>query len=719
MTKEKILGLILCITMLITALGSNIVFALAAPPVQYKVVKITNAEDINSKNLHSYIFVYDNGSEEIAFAFKLGSSVTPTSSRSNHSLVNVEDGIITVLEGENPNIAWNLTKSKKSVSADGDYPVIQAESGTNNYQIKLTDNAWYTGMEFVSNGNGFIFTKTENDKFLIKEDNCEVSTDYISFDEYFKKAEETDAIEFDVYKVIKEYNYSSNKFLTSDEVAALDNVSVSKKVSETTNYKDTAVAEVTLSTNGTSYEKVCDIILMLDDSTSSYNSLPNNPEKTRAEVIREDALLFAKEILEINENNRISVVKFGGNITNETDVDAIGFSNKIEDIETMIGGDKAVVSHGTDYSAAFKKANEIFEEFSDSTHGKVVIFISDGVPSKYNGVDYQTYSETDDSKGVASNWLNYINETPLAEAELMKKTGTAIYTIGSLEDDYSMNYSSGYIVPAGATRDILTKIATHSANFYKFDQIETELEEILENLLKEFCYSPTDAVVIDTLTSDIDLLTKNVNEYIPKIVFKKGDTEVETITFNEDGTEAYSSLNPGVNILNGKSFEGQYISFDGNSIKWDIGQLYKYEYKLEFPIYLNKTANLFGEGDSRETGSYAVSNTTNLTYTSITSETVEKEFDKHEVSWVSKNPTNSSTENNQGTQQNNSGQGNGGSGNGEGQNSTLLKTGDSLPVILVSIIAVVVIANIIQSRKFRIASSKKNNKKPRIGKKLK
>lgn len=720
MAKEKVISLILCIVMIIMFACNNVV--LADFEIQYKVEQITKIEDINSKNLYQYIFVYEDGEgNNHAFAATLASNSNEMSSRSNHCSVRIEDNLITVWDEEHSNIVWNLTKSKKSVLESGENPVFQSASDINSdtkrNQIELSDNGGYPGIRFTDNGNGFSFVAVGNNKFKFYENNCSSELNYITFNTYFEKCSEQDAAEFKVYKILNEYNYTSSKFLTSDEVAALDNVTVSKNVSETTNYKDTAVAEVTLSTNGTNYEKLCDIVLMLDDSTSVYNPVPTNPDKTRAQIIREDALKFAEELLEINSENRVSVIKFGSNITNEADVDRIGFSNNIEDIKTMIGGDKSEVSYGTNYTAAFKKANEVLENFSDATHGKVVIFISDGMPSLYNDIWYETYSGTTDSTGVATNWVNYLSTTPLAEAELMKKTGAAIYTIGSLEEDTSMDHSTGYIIPAGTTKDILLGLTTHSANFYEFDKIETELESILENLLKDFCYSPTDAVVIDTLTSDIDLLTKNVSDYVPKIVFKKGDTEVETITFNEDGTEAYSSSNPGVNILNGKSFEGQYISFDGNSIKWDIGQLYKHEYKLEFPIYLNKTVNTYGDGNSRETGDYAVSNTTNLTYTNVAGEDVEKEFEDTKLQWVSPNQPSEGTPG-----------GNAGAatpapapGNVDTSKGTSLKTGDDVPQKIIAIISFVIILNVWQYRKSqaKIVFCKKNNKKPRIAKKLK
>ena len=724
MTKEKILSIILCFITITMFICNNIAFAITLD-IAYKVEKITSVDDINSKNLYQYIFVYeDEDGTNRAFAATLASNSNEMSSRSNHCPVEIEDGMLTLVETKYPNIVWNLTKSKKSVSVEGDYPVLQSASDINSdtqrNQIELSDNGGYPGIRFTSNGNGFTFVETSDDKFKIYENNCSSDLNYITFDSYFAKSTEEDAIEFDVYKILKSYNYTSSKFLTNEEVAALDNVTVSKEVSESVNYKDTAIAEVTLSTSGTNYEKVCDIVIMLDDSTSVYTPVPIDASKSRAQVIREDALLFAEELLAINPNNRISVIKFGSDITNEDDVDDIGFSNNIDDIETMIGEDKGYVSYGTNYTAAFKKANEIFEEYSDSTRGKVVIFISDGMPSLYNDISYETYADTDDSTGIANNWVNYLNNTPLAEAELMKKNGVAIYTIGSLEEDTSMDHSEGYIIPAGTTKDILTKLATHAANFYEFDEIETELENILENLLKDFCYCPTNAVVTDKLTSDINLLTKNVSEYIPKIVFKKDDQEIETISFNENGTEAYSSLNPDVNILNGNSFEGEYISFNGNEITWNIGQLYKYTYNLEFPIYLNKTVNTYGDGTSRETGKYSVSDTTSLSYTNVTSEEITKDFGDEKLEWVSSNKT--STNQQPSTPQPSASAGNA-NPPANGQNTTTsVATGDNVPKYMITIIFAVVALNVWQYRtsktKVKIGNSRNNTKKPRIERKF-
>ena len=732
MAKDKILSFIVCVIMIIMFFCNSIVFAAENENV-FKVEQVTSVEEINSKNLYQYILVHENSAGvNYAFAATLASNSNEMSSRSNWSEVTIENDKLTLVDTRYPNIVWNLTKSKASVLEEGDYPVLQSASNINSdtkrNQIELSDDGGYPGIRFSDNGNGFTFVETSDNKFKIYENNCNSALNYLSFNTYFEKSTEANAVEFKVYKILKNYNYTSSKFLTNEEVAALDNVTVSKNVSESVNYKDTAIAEVTLSTNGTNYEKVCDIILMLDDSTSVYNPLPNNTEKTRAQVIREDALLFSKELLNINSQNRVSVIKFGANITNEADVDRIGFSNKIEDIQTMIGGDKTEVSYGTNYTSAFRKANEVFEKHSDSSRGKVVIFISDGMPSLYNGISFEMFENTADSTGIANNWINYLNNTVLGEAELMKETGVAIYTIGSLEDDTSMNHSEGYIIPAGTTRNILSKIATHDANFYKFDEIATELENILDNLLKDFCYSPTDAVVIDKLTSDIDLLTKNVSEYIPKIVFKKGDTEIETITFNEDGTEAYSSLKPDVNILNGKKFEGEYISFDGNAIKWNIGQLYKYTYKLEFPIYLNKTVNTYGDGTSRETGDYKVSDTTSLTYTSVTNEEIKKDFENTKLPWVSSNTPNK----NQST--GSTGQSSTTIGNANASapaqpnqtvnQATVVETGDNVPQNMITIIAIVVILNVWQYKssknKVKIrnhrgtAYCKKNNRKPRI-----
>ena len=532
---------------------------------------------------------------------------------------------------------------------DGEPPVIssvtQIASGNNRRHLKIysggaSDAGGYPGLGFAESGNGYTFEPSGNGTFKLHEKNSEdTENPYIGFDTYFRKATEENAVNFKIYKVKRSYNYKSSKFLSSEQIAQMENVTVTKEVTEYENYGDTGIACVKLKTKGTSLEKVCDIILILDDSTSVYDPAPDHPDKTRAQVIREDALSFSEKILETNPENRISVIKFGSNVTNAADVDAIGFSSDLAEIEQMIGGDKAEVSYGTDYSAAFRKANEVFEGYSDPDNGKVVLFISDGLPSTYNGIHYSVYENTDDATGEATNWINFLKNTPLEEAELMAETGTAIYTIGSLEEESSIDHSNGWIIPAQTTRDILSNVATESSNFYDFDKIETELENILLNLAKEFNYYPTDAVIRDKLSTDIQLLDKKVNDIIPEIIFKRNGQEVERILFNDDGTEAYSNLlGDDVNVLsvvNGKTtFTGKHISFDGETLKWDIGDLFRDEFELDYYIYLKKSSNLNGDGNDLPTGSYPTTDTVSISYTDVTNTPVEEEAEKPELNWV-------------------------------------------------------------------------------------
>lgn len=718
-TKEKFVILFLIISLVTSAFINYRVYA---AETTYKVEQVTSAADINSNNIYQYIIVYE---DEEANSYALGSTKSSNGSNmgtDNAVPITISDGKIST--SSDIDILWHFTKSKVTVSEEGDLPAIaysdQVSSGgrMGPYQLQIVSggSAGSTGIRYVTEGNSFNFELGENNSFKISENNCKTESKYLSFHissrdgQYFMKAKEDAASDLKIYKVIKNYTYTSSKLLDSEETAAIETVTVNKTVSEYKDYSNTAIAEVSLSTSGAYYEKICDVILILDDSTSVYTTVTNedgSEEKTRAQIIRDDALLFAQKLLEINEENRISVVKFGGNITNEDDVDAIGFSSDIDEVESMIGGDKAAFAPGTNYTAAFKKANEIYEEYGNPDHGKVVIFISDGMPSIYNNISYSVYNDTGDANGIATNWINYVKNTPLQEAELMKATGTTIYTIGALEEDTSMTDSDGFIIPAGTTKEILTNIANGKANFYEFDKIQSELESILNDISKDFNYYPTNAIVFDNLTSDIELLTKNVNGYIPQIVFKRGDTEIEKITFNEDGTEAYSSENPGVNILDGKKFTGKYISFDGDSMTWNIGDLFKETYSLEFPIYLNNTVNTYGEGSSRPTGNYQVSETTKLQYTDVTNKEVTKEFDYAELKWVNPNePDNPSNNNN-----NQGGGAAGGGAQGGGSviqniyNGLLPKAGSASSFIITLLgIVLIVIA-------IRMRNMKKNKKK--------
>ena len=646
--KYKILVLLLIIT-IISSIFIGYISNAADDEMIYKVEQVTSNSEINSNNYYKYILVYEDGTgNSYALASVKGSSSSNYGiSRNNYRSVTVSNGILT--EHDTANILWRFSKSNKTVLLDEDYPVIQSAvkiyDNNDRKDLRISTSTTSGGscqIRFTENGHGFAFEDAGNNTFKLHEINCDdPDNEYITFNSYFRKGNADNAIAFKIYRVVDEYNYTSSKFLTSEETAQIEDVTVSKTVSQYENYADTAIADVRLATQGTQYEKKCDVVLILDDSTSVYNTISDTSDITRAKIIRDDAYVFAERLLEINPENRVSVIKFGGEITNEEVVNSIGFSNNLNDIEEMIGGDKTTTSYGTDYSAAFRKANEILEANSDPLHGKVVIFLSDGMPSIYNDIKYRVYSNTDDATGVANNWINYVTTHPLQEAELMKATGTTIYAIGSLENDSSMNNTDGYIIPAQTTKTILENIANGATNFYDFDKIDTQLEEIFEEISKDFNYYPTNAVARDVLTTDVDLLTKTVGNYVPEIVFKRGDVEVEKITFNAEGTEAYTSLNPGVNIMNGRAFEGAYISFDGDALTWNIGDLYKYTYTLDFPVYLNNTVDLFGEGSTRPTGDYSISDTSQLSYIDVTSDDVTKDFDYIELNWV--NPTQESS----------------------------------------------------------------------------
>ena len=645
--KKRTLSLIIVLVMIIALFSGYEVKADKNDDdtLTYKVEQVTEASEINSDNLYKYILITDyEGGAKLALASSLSPSGYYYMSSENYVEVEITGNTLTV-PADSQNILWQFTKSMKSVLEDGDNPVIasveEVYPGRTHLKLSSGGSGGATGIRYSGNGNGFHFEEVDDDYFILSENNCETSNCYLGFNNHFCKAKEDSAARIKIYRVIEEYNYSSSKFLTSEETAALDEVKIKKTVSPYEDYDDTAIAEVKLSTNGIEYDKTCDIVLILDDSTSVYTAISADSDKTRAQIIRDDAYLFAEKILEINPENRINVIKFGKEITNEDAADNYGFTNDIDGIEEMIGGDKAAVTYGTDYSLAFKKANEMMEHYSDPKHGKVVIFLSDGMPTIYNGISATTFMNSGDSEGYATNWVDYVTNTPLQEAELMKATGTTIYTIGSIEDDVSMNHSDSFIIPAGTTKTVLSSIANGRTNFYDFDKIDTQLDDIFEIIAKDFNYYPTNAVVEDHLSTDINLLTKDVQTYIPEIVFKRDDVEIERITFNSDGTEAYTSLNPGTNILDGNQFEGMYVSFDGNKIKWNIGDLYKYEYTLEFPIYLNKTVNTYGDGNSRPTGKYSVSDYTILTFTDMTGEEKTKEFETATLSW--KNPTEESS----------------------------------------------------------------------------
>ena len=221
----------------------------------------------------------------------------------------------------------------------------------------------------------------------------------------------------------------------------------------------------------------------------------------------------------------------------------------------------------------------------------------------------------------------------------MKKAGTKIYTIGSENSDKAITSTGAFVVNSEDTKQLLQNLSTGKSYFYDWANMPEELENIYNDIFKDFYIYPKDSKVTDVLGEDVVLLNKNTNELNTKIQIKHGEEIVEEITFNETGTEAYSNLQQDKNIMTveGDTYkiESDYVSYDSNSktFSWNIGNIDNTGYSLEYTVYLTETVNLYDDGTSRQTGKYDTNKEAYLEYVNHLNENIRKDFPVPQIDW--------------------------------------------------------------------------------------
>ena len=668
-TKEKIIASILVGIFLISTIYMNFSFVNAENGAsdsntdiqleenQYKLRLITSEEEITSDSGNDYIIV----SEENGVKYALSSTVKTDSplfamGLDNAEEVEIENDILTY-SGEN-NIFWTFTKSRNTVAEGEDKPaiesVISVYSGDDETRKQLQFGTTNTqrnpaGMEYTNNGDSFNFNFYNDGTVRIQQNNGNDKYSYLRFlttDKRFLSSKQGNSARVKIYEVVKSYT-PRGEYMISDIESdpAYPNpgaVSINKTATVDENFNENGVASVQLDNISTPIKKDTDVVLVLDDSNSVYETINEDSETKKVDIIKNTASEFAEKILELNSNNRIAVVKFAEAITDEEKTDELGLSNNIEQIQELINQEKTNFDGGTNYTIAFQKANEILETAAPENRDSVVIFISDGAPSIYNRIKYTVYKDTPDGEvgHHADNWVNYFLNTNLKENELMKQAGTKIYTIGSNTSDKAITSTGAFVVNSEDTQQLLRNLSTGKSYFYNWDNMPTELENIYNDIFRDFYMYPDNAKVSDTLGDNFILLNKTVNEVVPKIQVTHGEDVIEEITFNEDGTEAYSTLKPEQNIMTidenlQYTIEGQYVTYTSidKTFKWSIGEIDSSTYSLKYQVYLLNSAGMFYDRDDLESGTYQTNKEAHLEYTNHMDEQITKDYPIPEISW--------------------------------------------------------------------------------------
>ena len=341
-----------------------------------------------------------------------------------------------------------------------------------------------------------------------------------------------------------------------------------------------------------------------------------------------------------------------------------------------------------------------------------VIFMSDGAPFQYNYFSSQSEAAnwnnwlqgTVTSDMWADGAHNYFyngsgNKHRMAEA--IKGDPDAMYTV--IRKDSTENYgdqqymtqvsglgatmySIGFClaqdqaITVDSMEYVLRNIASESKFYHKVNTAD-DLSNAFTAIGNEIAYAATNARFVDTMGASYDLQMASstyklsdgtTNTITPEIIVKSYDiytkadgvaeseigkrkgtsTVLETVTFNADGTEAYSDKKVGNILIDGVicantfwyNTTGKTVAIDTNgdgtndynlapeTFYWKMGTINQTELALSYYVYL--TGSMEG---TREAGSYPTNDSATLHYTNWLGNGAQKDTVSPVLAWKSAN----------------------------------------------------------------------------------
>lgn len=337
----------------------------------------------------------------------------------------------------------------------------------------------------------------------------------------------------------------------------------------------------------------------------------------------------------------------------------------------------------TNYDYAFAQANAAVNELKQKYTGgvqayeasgreTVVVFMTDGAPSHYNNnrlngsrKDYQYDTNTvyesvgaynGDGEDSAGTWLEFITK-PNTYAQTLNGNINDFYAVG-----FDLNHGGfgDFSWTQEELKPVLEGLAGENSVEVELAENGTALQEFYKSLATQIKYAGTNAQVTDTVDSNFtlqttsfgtdtqtpsaitvtayDLYTKAETSDNSLIGTRKGtSTTLETVTFNEDGTEAYSDKLSG-NIMTtdddgSVTITAQYFTYTKDTagvekFVWNIGDITDKEVALSYYAYLKGSM----EGTCAK-GVYYTNEGATLEYVDINGKYATKEFPKPAVAW--------------------------------------------------------------------------------------
>lgn len=594
--------------------------------VYERVDQITDGEE--------YLIVYN---DQRALSVN-GNSLTSTP-------VSLSNGEITLAADEN-NVLWTINND--SIQIDG--KTLKAVSARWGYSVSISDS---DGYNFVVDGHDISTTVTMPYSGS--------RTYYLSYSSESWTANWWDNGDFTFYKktdrpVIPPIDPTKpdDPLYPDDTVDEEDNPEYPQypnqgsvrttKTATADNFRENGVAQVELGVTGIPMKQGVDIVLVLDVSTSMDHDNKLTDAKAAAKNFVEN-YVFAPNADGTQSNNRLGLVTFSGynsgwnsgydGTGNDIQYELKNANAKQNILDTI---DRLDTNAGTDYDFAFSGADDVLDHALD-TREKYVVFMTDGAPSKYNG-----YTVPNTNAAAFESHVNYYD---LTTAETVKNQGVTVYTIGFAMDEGNSPYGDVWFSGADC-QNILKKIATDD-NHYINASNGQDLQEAFESIGSTLRKAGTEAVVTDEIGSAYTLqkTTSQGFDTTPVIEVKSYEldengsrtgepTVIETVTFENDGATATSSVKGQLTVENNGSFDAQYFSYGvlgwgdnkTETFTWNIGDINNTEIVLSYYVYLK--GSMTGE---RGDGIYPTNESAVLDYVNYLGHDAQRTFERPVLPW--------------------------------------------------------------------------------------
>lgn len=499
----------------------------------------------------------------------------------------------------------------------------------------------------VLNGN----TTTREDFSVTISKDSKVQFYYINMSNNNKEADE---------KLYPDDTSGTNDYPNYPEQGS---VNISKTASGD-DFNGSGVAEVALGVTGVPIKKGVDIVIVFDTSNSMNENI-SGTRITKLASAKSAAETFVKKVFENNpdgsrSNNRVGLVTFGD------------FGERIYGLKNANGQsylvnsiNKLKASGGTNYDEAFSQAEFVLSD-ADEERDKMVVFMTDGAPWKYNGYEAQSY------QGYLTNAYkkNVLNYT-LKNADSVKAMkNTSVYTIG-----FGMSQGNsplqGVVGFEGAECTKILRDNVASPGKHVDAENDTDLQNAFNRIADQVRKSATEAVVSDTLGEDFTLQTSEVTSktpgagtYLPTIKLTQYDTYtrndigstmpdgtvitekevgmhkgtytvLETVTFNASGTRATSDIKGSVMDGYG-NINAEYFTYNKatSTFTWNIGTITEKEIVLSYYVYLkNSIRENVPDSERPVEGLYDTNKNAVLEYKNYLDHPCKQTFEKPKMPW--------------------------------------------------------------------------------------